>query len=479
MKYKKLYVQLYLIIGFVVLIFLILGYLFRYQINISFFDNLFAEQNLPVTSYIVYLEGRDTSYSINNEKRKTVKYNTPISRKMTIQTGKDSIIAFYIKDHGYYYLYPNSILFIDKIEYYSKNTATKETRLTLEKGRMFADLNFYSDNSYLIMETSNLYLSTNKAKFIVDKIDDFQSNLYCLDGEVYFRPYSGKIDFYRNKKIYVISSSIERLINTANVLKKNQRADIKYSMSNQLDDILNKIYESSFLKNMNKDYIASNLIIPKYLLDINALEFEPPNIDYRDMSISNISFLELRIGGTASVLNFMNRPLKDKNRYIFLLSPGLYKIEEDAGFIKKNMTFSLSSGEYKHIDIKRNVGLKTILINSTPYPILFYDYNGPLEIFGKEVKNRQIVEIGEIDKKLRNIYFEFDVEVKNIYVLQRDDADDSSLEKVVYNGKKYSVLNYLPNINNKSASMQFNSNEPVDRLVIAAEYDDVTKDIKF
>lgn len=474
MKYKKLYVQLYFIIGFVVLIFLILGYLFRYQITINIFDNLFAEQNLPVISYIVYLEGRDTSYSINNEKRKIVKYNTPISRKMTIQTGKDSIIAFYIKDHGYYYLYPNSILFIDKIEYYSKNTSTKETRLTLEKGRMFADLNFYSNNSYLILETSNLYLSTNKAKFIADKIDDFQSNLYCLEGDVYFRPYSGKIDFYRNKKIYVISSSIERLINTANVLKKNQWTNIKYSMSNQLDDILNKIYESNFFKSMNKDYIASNLIIPKYALDIKALEFEPPKINYNDISTSNISFLEMYIEGTTSVLNFMNSPLKDKNRYIFLLTPGLYKIEEDAGFIKKNITFSLSNGEYKHIVIKKNTGLKTFLINGVSYPILFYDYSGPLKIFGKAVKNRQIVETGEIGKKLRNIYFEFDTEVKNIYVLQSNEADDSPLEKVLYNGKKYSVLNHTSNINNKSALMQFNSNALIERLVIVAEYDEIT-----
>lgn len=473
MKYKKLYVQLYFIIGFVVLIFLILGYLFRYQININIFDNLFAEQNLPVTSYIVYLEGRDASYSINKEKRKTVKYNTPISRKMTIQTGKDSIIAFYIKDHGYYYLYPNSILFIDKIEYYSKNTATKETRLTLEKGRLFADLNFYSNNTYLILETSNLYLSTNKAKFIADKIDDFQSNLYCLDGDVYFRPYSGKIDFYRNKKIYVISSSIERLINTANVLKKNQWTNIKYSMSNELDDILNKIYESSFFKSMNKDYIASNLIIPKYTLDINALEFKLPDIDYRGISISNLSFLELYIEGTTSVLNFLNSQLKDKNRYIFSLSPGLYKIEEDAGFIKKNITFSLSSGEYKHIDIKKNTGLKTILINGTPHPILFYDYSGLIEIFGNAVKNRQIVEIGEVGKKLKTIYFEFDIEVKNIYVLQRNEEDSSS-EKVLYNGKNYSILNHTYNINDKSTLMQFNSNELIDRLVIVAEYDEIT-----
>lgn len=474
MKYKKLYVQLYFIIGFVVLIFLILGYLFRYQITINIFDNLFAEQNLPVISYIVYLEGRDTSYSINNEKRKTVKYNTPISRKMTIQTGKDSIIAFYIKDHGYYYLYPNSILFIDKIEYYSKNTSTKETRLTLEKGRMFADLNFYSNNSYLILETSNLYLSTNKAKFIADKIDDFQSNLYCLEGDVYFRPYSGKIDFYRNKKIYVISSSIERLINTANVLKKNQWTNIKYSMSNQLDDILNKIYESNFFKSMNKDFIASNLIIPKYTLDINALEFEPPKINYNDISTSNISFLEMYIEGTTSVLNFMNSPLKDKNRYIFLLTPGLFKIEEDAGFIKRNITFSLSSGEYKHIVIKKNTGLKTLLINGVSHPILFYDYSGSLELFGNAVKNRQIVETGEIGKKLRNIYFEFDTEVKNIYVLQSNEEDDSALEKVMYNGRKYSVLNHTSNINNKSALMQFNANELIERLVIVAEYDEIT-----
>lgn len=474
MKYKKLYVQLYFIIGFVVLIFLILGYLFRYQITINIFDNLFAEQNLPVISYIVYLEGRDTSYSINNEKRKTVKYNTPISRKMTIQTGKDSIIAFYIKDHGYYYLYPNSILFIDKIEYYSKNTSTKETRLTLEKGRMFADLNFYSNNSYLILETSNLYLSTNKAKFIADKIDDFQSNLYCLEGDVYFRPYSGKIDFYRNKKIYVISSSIERLINTANVLKKNQWTNIKYSMSNQLDDILNKIYESNFFKSMNKDFIASNLIIPKYTLDINALEFEPPKTNYNDISTSNISFLEMYIEGTTSVLNFMNSPLKDKNRYIFLLTPGLFKIEEDAGFIKRNITFSLSSGEYKHIVIKKNTGLKTLLINGVSHPILFYDYSGSLELFGNAVKNRQIVETGEIGKKLRNIYFEFDTEVKNIYVLQSNEEDDSALEKVMYNGRKYSVLNHTSNINNKSALMQFNANELIERLVIVAEYDEIT-----
>ncbi len=474
MKYKKLYVQLYFIIGFVVLIFLILGYLFRYQITINIFDNLFAEQNLPVISYIVYLEGRDTSYSINNEKRKTVKYNTPISRKMTIQTGKDSIIVFYIKDHGYYYLYPNSILFIDKIEYYSKNTSTKETRLTLEKGRMFADLNFYSNNSYLILETSNLYLSTNKAKFIADKIDDFQSNLYCLEGDVYFRPYSGKIDFYRNKKIYVISSSIERLINTANVLKKNQWTNIKYSMSNQLDDILNKIYESNFFKSMNKDFIASNLIIPKYTLDINALEFEPPKINYNDISTSNISFLEMYIEGTTSVLNFMNSPLKDKNRYIFLLTPGLFKIEEDAGFIKRNITFSLSSGEYKHIVIKKNTGLKTLLINGVSHPILFYDYSGSLELFGNAVKNRQIVETGEIGKKLRNIYFEFDTEVKNIYVLQSNEEDDSALEKVMYNGRKYSVLNHTSNINNKSALMQFNANELIERLVIVAEYDEIT-----
>jgi len=407
----------------------------RLDLNLTFITNFFAKQSVDVDSYIIYSEGKEVFYRIKNNKY-DIDSHTKIVNGITIETGRDSYIAFYIRREGVYYLYPDSTLYIEKIESFNKEKSIKETHLILEKGRGYFNLNLFSDNSVVFIETDTIFLLVNRAEFIIDKLNNFNTLLSCYNGSLYFRPFSTKFELLKKKRIFNITDSVERLINYSNILEKNEKVLIDYEMCKDLDKLLSRIYESRNPSILNKEYITKNLLISKSY--ISKEEIVKPDIDFDETAIDMYGYLALNVPNIRYNLFFNDKELRNNSRYIFFLKEGIYNIRSDISFSTVIEYLSVRKSTTQNFYINNYSGIIDFFVNNkrVNFNILnpqdIKEYFTPLYL---KNNNFQIIQF-ETQENINSIYIKSDLDIKGVHLFKNiiTNSNEYILEN---NEKKY------------------------------------------
>ncbi|OHD11216.1 MAG: hypothetical protein A2Y34_11845 [Spirochaetes bacterium GWC1_27_15] len=466
MQYKRYFFILYLVIFFISIFFVVLYFVLFLNIKLSVFDLFFVEKNVPVVSVINSIEGNEVYYNVHKNNREILRYNTQIQKDMVIETGVDSSVSFFIKDHGLYYLYPNATLHIKKIENFTSYKSTKESFFVLEKGSLYSNVNFYSRNSYLIVETDELFSKFSNAKVIIDK-EDFETKILCFDGNVNFRPYSSKFDFFQDKRSYVITSSIERLINSSNILKKKQISVINNIYQKKMDNLITRIYESKNTKFVNKDYIKNSLTIP--LFDLEDKNYNFPELDINKFSFLNNGHLEIFTKEGSSKISFNNQILKDNTRYLFYIKKDDYEIEEELPFTKIISKIKVIEGSFKNIQLKRHSGIINVSLNNKK----LHSYKKEKDILN--IKNSLSYCINCKSESIKNLFIKSDLNIEKMYFLFEKEINYQNFFKtgsnIEFNNKKYYIYDYGFD-DKKNISIYFYEAN-YENLLLVAKFEDV------
>jgi hypothetical protein len=459
-NYKKNFIFLYIVLIGVVIFFAFLYLTLFFNIKLPFTKNIFDYKSLEVISAVTYIEGDEIFYYQKGTNKKIVNYLTKLKNDIVIETGKNSYAGFYVKDEGFYFLYPNSSLYIKKLETYKSDKSSKESFFILEKGLLYSNINFYSKNSYLIIETPELYSQMSKGKFLIDKNKNFQTNISCLDGSLYFRAFSSKFEFYEEKKSYVITDSIERLINSGNILTKNESAFIDVNHQKKLDNTLNKVYESKNTKLIDKESIKSDIEIPVFELDDSTINnIIIPAFDIEKFDISGHGYLEIMNLNEKNQCIFNNININANTKYLFYIESGKYVLTENLSFTDIINNFEIKDFQYKNLELKKINGITDIYLNG--FKVIFEMNNKHLENNNLN-KNNIILKINNNIGKINTIGINLDISPKNIFFLSKEMITEDGFIRTQNHLYLGNEVYYIYNVKkNNDTNLQLQFSEPL------------------
>jgi hypothetical protein len=415
---KKDFIFLYLMLFFVIIFFSFLYIMFVLDIRFPLSDFFFKEKNLEVVSKIIYLEGNDIYFTAKGGNRSRVDSNSGIKSDIIVETGKNSYVGFYIKDQGYYFMYPETSIYIKKIEQYITEKSIKESLINLEKGRIYMNINFYSINSYLAVETQDCYCEMNESGILFDKTKDFETKIVCYSGKANYRAYSEKFNFFEENKNILITNSIERLINSSNTLVKGRYAVINVTYQNKLDNILNRLYESKNTNLINKDYISSFLKIPDF--EMNAGEkakYVIPDFDIIKYNLNEKGYVEITTPGDSDV-EFNNKRLERNTKYSFFLETGKYTFFQDLGYSRVLYNVLINDNDHKGIQIRNISGINGVYLNNVKSPFKTEQYVNTGNI--PDFNNSLLLKIANNRGEVKTVGLTADMNLKNLYFLSYD-----------------------------------------------------------
>lgn len=453
---KKFFV-LYSISAFT-LFFLLLFIIFIFSDYFTF-PGLENNKELKGECIITYVEGEETYYRQKGKYQKTLSYNDEIRKKISLETGQDSYIGLYIKDQGYYFLYPNTSLYIEELNNFLLKKYQKQSIFILEKGLLYSDLNSFSKNSLIIVKTDDSLLKLTKSKLLIDKTEDFKTRFYCFEGFINFRPNSNKFEFFESKKVYDISASIERLLNTNNILYEGYFSVIDINEQKKLDSIITRIYESKNTKFINADFIKSSLTIPVY--SIEDINFMLPESDITKFNFNN-GFVEFT-SFKENDLYFNNSRLKHNKKYIFNKEAGSLTMTQDLGFTEVIYEGKLGEKEYKPINLKEFHGIKNISINEKRV-----NYIVNRDIINLNIKNFILCEPTEKFDNIRNINIKTDLSIQKVLFLFEKEKSINNFFKIGnidINEKNYFIYDYGFD-DNKNIYINLNENFKDEKIKI-------------
>ena len=231
-------------------------------------------------SSIMYISGENVMFSSKGRRYQAVTKDTRITGRMTLQTGDDSAMSFLLKSSGYYYIYPNSVVFIADVGRFAESNAGQDfgrfSEFTVESGKMFCAVNTYSDNSLVQVRTSTADLNVSKGRFFIECENDFITKVTCVDGDVRFRPTVQRDDVGR-KHSKNDNAPIQRFLTHRSRLSSCEFVILTHEMSSDLENLIDKVCNSSFFPNIDKDTLTNTLTIKPSRLDESKL----PEMPYR------------------------------------------------------------------------------------------------------------------------------------------------------------------------------------------------------
>jgi len=408
-------------------------FVFRFDLSFIGLDN---NRELKSEIFITYLEGDEIFYRQKGKNKKNLSYGDEIKKNVSIETGNDSYASIFIKGQGFYYLYPNTSLYFEELENFLLKKYEKKSQIILERGVIFININLFSKNSKVTLKTDDAYFDISKSKSIIDKNNDFQTKFFGFEGEVLFSPYSSKFELYESKKNYDISGSVERLLNSNNILKDNQYVVIDMEDRKKLEGILKKIYESKNTKLINKKYVENSLSIEKF--PIENIDFNIPNLDIADFEF-NRSIIELTAPPNGE--NYLeNVRLENSKRYLNSFNKRSLVFVNDLGFTKNIYNISINEMEYKHIKIKEFKGIKNISVNDK-----FIDFSIQSKDIDIDAPNYLLCSPNQKFDYVKNINIKSDVKIKKIIILiekERDINNFFKIGEIKINEEKYFMYDY-------------------------------------
>ena len=451
---NKNFIFLYVILFLVILFFSFLYVIFILDIKFPVSDLLFKEKDLEVVSKIVYVEGNDVYFAFKGGNKNELEYNTAIKSGMIIETGKNSYAGFYIKDQGYYYLFPETSIYIKKLEKYITEKSVKESLINLEKGVFYLDVNFYSINSYLSLETQDCVCELNEAKLLLDKTKDFETEIFCFGGKINYRAYSEKFKFFEQKKNLSLTNSIERLINSSNVLNKNRHVVVDVTDQNRLDSILNRLYESENTNLLSKEYITSLLkIADKETGSGIMLNYEIPDFDMIKFNVGDKGYMGI-VTPANNRIEFNDRTLDNNDRYLYCLDTGGYTVVQDLEFTKIMNNFNINENGFTGLVIEDVYGITDAYLDNMRMNISTTLYDAE-DGNGQKRKSLLVSLTGngfDSQGNENTISLNSDLPVKKFYLLSVSNITSDNIlqtgKSELIGGKRYGV--YEVAINNKN-----------------------------
>ena len=141
---------------------------------------------------------------------------------------------------------------------------------------MFCAVNTYSDNSLVQVRTSTADLNVSKGRFFIECENDFITKVTCVDGDVRFRPAVQRDDVGR-KHSKNDNAPIQRFLTHRSRLSSSEIVILTHEMSSDLENLIDKVCNSSFFPNIDKDTLTNTLTIKPSRLDESKL----PEMPYR------------------------------------------------------------------------------------------------------------------------------------------------------------------------------------------------------
>jgi len=463
MNKNKSFIILYFVLSFTIVFFLFV-FVFGFYLKIEFFG-LENNKELKSSVFITHIEGNEVYYRYKNKSKRTIIYNDEIKKQVTIETGNNSYIGFYIKDQGYFFLYPNSSLFIEEMDSFLLKKYEKRSFYILENGLLYFDINLFSKNSYLIIKTDDAYFRMTKSKSMIDKTNEFKTKIFCFEGSVNFRPYSSKFEFFESKKNYDISSSIERLLNNSNILTNNHFTTITLEDHKKFDSMLTRIYESKNTKFISKDFIKNSLPITFYQTE--NVNFYLPDFDILTYDL-NSRLLEFTTPEFGDIF-FNDTKLEKNKRYLFSVKSENSFIIHDLDFTKIIYNITLNDKEHKYIKIKEMSGIKTIQINDKKT-----DFFIEKDVTDLDIKNFQFYKIVNNREYIKDIYIKSDIEIQKIYFILKKEIEINNFFKIgeiKLNNVKYNIYDYGFD-DNKNIFIRFNENVDEESIKVLFLFDE-------
>ncbi|MBR3731208.1 MAG: FecR domain-containing protein [Spirochaetales bacterium] len=231
-------------------------------------------------SSIVSVTGDDVMFSMKNRRYNAVTKDTRIARRMTIRTGADSSVSFILKSSGYYYIYPNSVVYVADVGRFTAGGTGRDygrfSEFAVESGEFFCGVNTYSDNSLVRVRTSTADLMVSKGRFFVKCDNDFVTAVTCVDGEVRYRPAVQRYDTGR-KYSENDDKPIQRFLSHRNRLSSGEFVTLTHEMSSDFENLIDKVCNSSFFPNIDRQDMTNTLTIEPSKLEQSEL----PKMPYR------------------------------------------------------------------------------------------------------------------------------------------------------------------------------------------------------
>ena len=231
-------------------------------------------------SSIMYISGENVMFGLKNHRYQAVTKDTRITGRMTIRTGADSAVSFLLKSSGYYYIYPDSVVYISEVGRFAEGKAGQEfgrfSEFVVESGKIFCGVNTYSDNSQVRVRTSTADLVVSKGRFFAECENDFVTKVICIDGDVWFRPAVQRYDAV-GKHSKNDNATIQRFLTHGSRLSSSEYVILTHEMSSELEHLIDKVCNSSFFPNIDKQTVTDTLTIVPSRLD----ESERPEMPYR------------------------------------------------------------------------------------------------------------------------------------------------------------------------------------------------------
>ena len=277
-RYWLFYVSFAAVLAVIAAVHFILVSGYNIQLPITLFMDRAASASDE--SSIMYISGENVMSSTKGRRYQAVTKDTRITGQMTIRTGADSAVSFLLKSSGYYYVYPNSVVFIADVGRFAEGNAGQDfgrfSEFVVESGELFCGVNTYSDNSLVHVRTSTANLTVNKGRFFVKCENDFITKIICVDGDVRFRPAMQRYDVGR-KHSKNDNAPIQRFLTHRSRLSSSEFVILTHEMSSDLENLIDKVCYSSFFPNIDKDTLTNTLTIKPSRLD----ESELPEMPYR------------------------------------------------------------------------------------------------------------------------------------------------------------------------------------------------------
>ncbi len=356
------------IIGFITVIILAFVSYRLLEVKIPLIDRLFKGDNPVIKFEIIYSEGSNIKIRYKNRDYEELRPDTFIINQTEIVTGPDSTLIIFSEGHGYYTIYPDSMVFFDNIESFDESREKKETTISLEKGALSVDIKFYSRNSRLIVNTFEAVVFSYGGSFTVFKNTPLTTGIYSIEGELNYRPFSTRFNVLRDKKSFDITRSIERLIDQSNSLKSGEYFIINMDHRERLDQLIKQIYESDTSITLNSEYINRTL----HNEHAKGLPVEMPALSEAASILGNPASLirtEFTIPDDDANYFFRNAKLDKDKKYIICLSPGYHNIMQEYPAFTINNFFSISDSiAIKTIPLRRYSGVQSIIVNNKEIP---------------------------------------------------------------------------------------------------------------
>ena len=330
---KSKFTFCYAAFGIILILFLAVHIILRLDINLPFMADMFKDKVFdtdPQSCYLVYCKGSEAYSDLGLRKSRLITPQTKLQKGMTLHTGSDGTVCFYIKSYGYMHIYPNSIVYINDLAHFIQDTNEdiyKNTEFIIEKGSVFFSLNTFADNSDITLRTDTAVCSIVKGDFLVECSDSFNTVIKCLKGSAYYWPQSEVLDkqpgFNNRGKHLTVSTFFDK-----GELTENHQVIITSKDCMSFDQLLQQTYQSSVITSLDINYFLQHSTVQASPIDVDQRGVSPLRLYQNKNNFDDVAYVEVSAKNDC-YYKFDETDIETNKRYVFLVTSGIHTLRTD------------------------------------------------------------------------------------------------------------------------------------------------------